>query len=71
MDMLKAEGDPRALGQSEVFDTYKYLGGRTKGYDTWLKNQEATILAELKKKIEADAAKPPVKKAKGAKAQQN
>jgi arylsulfatase A-like enzyme len=71
MDMLKAEGDPRALGQSEVFDTYKYLGGRTKGYDTWLKNQEATILAELKKKIEADAAKPPAKKGKGAKAQQN
>jgi hypothetical protein len=65
MDMLKAEGDPRALGQFEVFDTYKYQGGRGKGYETWLKEQEATKLAELKKKLEEQAAHPPKKNKKG------
>ena len=37
---LKAEGDPRALGNGAIFDTYKYVGARGKGYDTWLKAQE-------------------------------
>jgi arylsulfatase A-like enzyme len=64
MDMLKAEGDPRALGQFEVFDAYKYQGGRTKGYETWLKEQEATKLAELKKKLEDGTAMPKKKKNK-------
>jgi hypothetical protein len=65
MDMLKAEGDHRALGQFEVFDTYKYQGGRGKGYATWMKEQEATKLAELKKKLEEQAANPPKKNKKG------
>jgi arylsulfatase A-like enzyme len=64
MGMLKEEQDPRALGKPEVFDTYEYQGGRGKGYETWLKGQEATTLAELKKKLEADAKKPK-KKGKG------
>jgi N-sulfoglucosamine sulfohydrolase len=55
MTMLKEEEDPRALGHFEVFDTYTYQGGRTKGYETWLKEQEATTLAELKKKLEEKA----------------
>jgi hypothetical protein len=67
MDLLKAEGDPRALGEFEVFDDYHYLGGRKKGYETWLKEQEATTLAELKARLEADAAKPPAPKGKGKK----
>jgi hypothetical protein len=41
MQELKREMDPRALGNAAIFDTYQYLGGRTKGYDTWLKAQEA------------------------------
>lgn len=61
MDLLKAEGDPRALGQFEVFDDYHYVGSRKKGYETWLKEQEATTLADLKKKLEAEAANPPKK----------
>ena len=69
MDMLKAEGDPRALGQFEVFDDYHYLGGRKKGYETWLKTQEETTLAELKKKLEEAAARPQTKKGKGAKSE--
>lgn len=39
MNMLRDEKDPRALGHGEVFDTYKYLGGRKKGYETWLMSQ--------------------------------
>ncbi len=71
MDMLKAEGDPRALGESEVFDQYRYVGGRKKGYETWLKEQERTSLAELKAKLEADAAKTPAKKGKAGKSEDN
>jgi N-sulfoglucosamine sulfohydrolase len=43
MKLLVDEKDPRALGQAAVFDTYKYVGGRTKGYETWLKAQEAKV----------------------------
>jgi N-sulfoglucosamine sulfohydrolase len=39
--MLKAEQDPRALGNGAVFDTYQYVGSRAKGYDTWLKAQQS------------------------------
>jgi arylsulfatase A-like enzyme len=35
---LRKDGDPRALGKGEVFDTYKYVGGRGHSYDEWLKN---------------------------------
>ena len=36
---LKAEGDPRALGNGAVFDTYEYVGQKGHGYDAWLENQ--------------------------------
>ncbi len=39
LDLLRAEQDPRALGNGAVFDTYKYVAGRAKAYDTWLKAQ--------------------------------
>lgn len=38
--MLKEEGDPRALGQEEFFETIQYTGPRKHAYDTWLKNRE-------------------------------
>lgn len=41
MEMLVAEKDPRALGHAEIFDTYKYLGGRSKGYETWMEKKLA------------------------------
>jgi arylsulfatase A-like enzyme len=63
VSMLKEEGDPRALGQTEIFDTYNYVGGRNKGYETWLQRQEATVLADLHQRLEA------AKAAKGEKAQ--
>jgi arylsulfatase A-like enzyme len=40
LSLLRAEKDPRALGKGEVFDTYKYVGGRQKGYETWLAAQQ-------------------------------
>lgn len=43
MAMLRSEQDPRALGKGEVFDTYKYVGSRAKGYETWLKAQESRL----------------------------
>ena len=67
MNMLKDEKDPRALGQGAIFDTYKYLGGRAKGYETWLKAQEAKIEEGLKAKAEEQAINPGKrKKEKGA-----
>ncbi|MDP3070890.1 MAG: sulfatase [Opitutaceae bacterium] len=40
MQLLAEDQDPRALGQGAIFDTYKYVGARAKGYDTWLRAQE-------------------------------
>lgn len=45
MTMLKEEKDPRALGQAAIFDTYKYVGGRAKAYDTWVKAQDEKLAA--------------------------
>lgn len=39
--MLRAEQDPRALGNGAIFDIYKYVAGRQKSYDTWLKAQDS------------------------------
>ncbi len=52
VQLLKDDGDPRIVGQGETMEAYKYVGGRTKGYETWLKEQEATKLEELKKKLD-------------------
>lgn len=60
MAMLKEEKDPRALGQAAIFDTYPYIGGRSKGYETWLKKQDQRITAE----VEAQAAAGGGKKGK-------
>jgi N-sulfoglucosamine sulfohydrolase len=60
--MLKAEGDPRALGNGAVFDTYKYVAGRQKAYDTWLKVQgqrlAETDLKAAPKRKRSDASTP-------------
>jgi hypothetical protein len=66
MSLLKEDEDPRALGHFEVFDLYKYQGGRGKGYDSWLKKQEETTLTDLEKKIEEEAKQPPKKRKKAA-----
>lgn len=52
MDLLKKDQDPRALGHEEVFDTYTYQGARAKAYDTWMREQEAGVLKDLKRKLD-------------------
>src|SRR5205814_471727 len=59
LDMLLEEKDPRALGNGAIFDTYKYVAGRAKAYDTWLKAQGQKLAdTDLK-------AKPKAKKGDG------
>jgi arylsulfatase A-like enzyme len=65
MRMLKEDGDPRAFGKADDFESLKYVGGRAKGYETWLKEQESGVLLELKKKLDEPPAKGGKKK-KGA-----
>lgn len=65
LTMLRAEGDPRALGQGAIFETYKYVAGRGKGYDTWLKAQTFTPKPPAKAARKNAAARAKAK-AKGA-----
>jgi hypothetical protein len=37
--LLREEGDPRALGRAEYFETIQYTGPRRHAYDEWLRNQ--------------------------------
>ena len=64
MRLLKEDGDPRAAGKGDDFEPLKYLGGRTKGYETWLKAQEAGPLAELQRQLDEKKAAPAGKKKK-------
>ncbi len=36
--LLERDGDPRALGQAWVFDTYEYTGSRRHAYSTWMEH---------------------------------
>ncbi len=50
--LLKEEEDPRVLGTFQEFDRYQYVGGRGKGYETWLRRQEQTVLKSLQDKLD-------------------
>jgi arylsulfatase A-like enzyme len=63
MGLLKEDEDPRALGHAEIFDTYKYVGGRGKGYETWLKAQESRVEEAMKANAAEPAKRPGRKKA--------
>ena len=54
---------PRALGNGAVFDQYKYVGGRTKGYETWLNAQAQSYTPAPRAKGDATAKKQARKKA--------
>jgi N-sulfoglucosamine sulfohydrolase len=41
--MLKAEGDPRVLGNAAFFDTIPYLGNRSHSWDAWLEQQGQAV----------------------------
>lgn len=38
-EQLRAEGDPRQLGQGDVYDSYEYVGRSTRSFENWLKYQ--------------------------------
>lgn len=59
LGMLRQEQDPRALGNGAVFDTYKYVAGRAKAYDTWLKSQESKMAEAPKTESRPQATKVP------------
>ena len=62
MRLLKEDGDPRALGKGDDFESLKFTGNGAKGYETWLKEQESGVLAELKKMPDEAGSKPGKKK---------
>ena len=70
MEMLEGDKDPRALGNAAVFDTYEYVGSRAKGYETWLKGQEAKLREAVKAAAEQQGAQKKGRK-KGAPAPEN
>ncbi len=37
-ELLQKDGDPRALGQAWVFDSYEYTGSRRHAYSTWMEH---------------------------------
>jgi arylsulfatase A-like enzyme len=53
LEMLRDEHDPRALGNGAVFDTYKYVAGRQKAYDTWLAAQQDRLSERIQPKAGA------------------
>ncbi len=37
---LRAQRDPRILGNGDIFDTYKYLGNRDHAWDTMMEKKK-------------------------------
>ncbi len=50
LSMLKEEGDPRALGNGAIFDTYEYVKQSPKDYDAWLQTQDEAVSAEAERR---------------------
>ena len=40
------------MEKGDDFESLKCTGNRAKGYETWLKEQESGVLAELKKELD-------------------
>ncbi len=53
LDKLKAEGDPRALGNGAIFDRYEYVKQSPKDYGVWLQNRDDELSAEAERRTEA------------------
>ncbi len=49
IEMLKAEGDPRALGYGAIFDTYEYTKTSAKDYDAWLESRDEALSEEAER----------------------
>jgi N-sulfoglucosamine sulfohydrolase len=50
LTLLKDEGDPRALGNGAIFDTYEYVKSSPKDYQVWLKTQDEAVSAEAERR---------------------
>lgn len=50
LDLLKQEGDPRALGHGAIFDTYNYTKSSPKDFHAWLATQDEIISAEAERR---------------------
>ncbi len=49
--LLREEKDPRVAGDPAIFDTYQYLGNRSKkGYAEWEARQKGLPLPEVPKR---------------------
>jgi hypothetical protein len=40
-ELLRAEGDPRMMGNERFFETIRYFGGRNHSYENWLEYSKA------------------------------
>ncbi len=49
LTLLKEEGDPRALGNGAIFDTYDYTKPSPKDYHAWLATQDEQLSAEAER----------------------
>ncbi|WP_373652798.1 MULTISPECIES: sulfatase [unclassified Schlesneria] len=67
VQLLKEEGDPRVLGTFGELEQYQYVGGRGKGYETWLRRQEETVLKSLQETLNANGSKEPAPQKSSAK----
>jgi len=52
MALLREEGDPRALGEGAIFDTYEYVRDSPKDYDAWLSEQNDRLSSEAERVFE-------------------
>jgi arylsulfatase A-like enzyme len=52
LTLLKQEGDPRALGEGAIFDSYEYVKSSPKDYQVWLKSQDETLSAEAERRFD-------------------
>ena len=58
LETLKAEGDPRALGNGAIFDTYEYVKPSPKDYEVWLAGQDESLSAEAERLSAVKKPKP-------------
>jgi N-sulfoglucosamine sulfohydrolase len=59
LEQLRADGDPRALGNGSIFDTYEYVGTNpSKNWNLWLKAQDEQLSTEAEARAQAQKKAP-------------
>jgi arylsulfatase A-like enzyme len=49
LDLLKEEGDPRALGNGRIFDSYQYVKTSAKDFNLWLQSRDEELSNEAER----------------------